>query len=70
MPEALIRVEGLTKVLATLDEYKIRATFFLNGEFMARNPGAVREISASGAEAGSLFFANFDLTDEIGRAHV
>ncbi len=55
--------QGLTTILATLKEYGLRCTFFVNGEFMRRNPEAVREIADSGQEVGSLFFANFDLTD-------
>ncbi|MCK7481174.1 MAG: polysaccharide deacetylase family protein [Candidatus Moduliflexus flocculans] len=34
--------EGLVGILDTLREYGIRATFFVNGEFVRRNPGAAR----------------------------
>jgi len=60
---AVDTVEGLTTILNTLKEYNLRCTFFINGEFMRRNPGAVREIADSGQEVGSLFFAYFDMTD-------
>lgn len=56
-------VEGLTTVLDTLREYDLRCTFFVNGEFMRRNPEATKELADSGQEIGSLFFANFDMTD-------
>ncbi|WP_319476638.1 polysaccharide deacetylase family protein [Marispirochaeta aestuarii] len=60
---AIDSIEGLTRVLHTLKDYGIRGTFFVNGEFMRRHPDAVREISASGHEVGSLFYAYFDMTD-------
>jgi peptidoglycan/xylan/chitin deacetylase (PgdA/CDA1 family) len=60
---AVDSVSGLTKILDTLSEYGIRATFFLNGDFIRRHPGAVLEIAESGHEVGSLFFTYFDMTD-------
>ncbi len=56
-------VEGLTRILSTLSEYGIKATFFLNGGFIRRNPDAVRELSKSGNEIGSLFYTYFNMTD-------
>lgn len=56
-------VEGLTTILRTLSEYRIRATFFLNGDFIRRHPGAVREIADSGHEVGSLFTVYFNMAD-------
>jgi peptidoglycan/xylan/chitin deacetylase (PgdA/CDA1 family) len=55
--------EGLTEVLNTLSARGLRATFFVNGEFIRRHPAAVREIADSGHEVGSLFYASFNLTD-------
>ncbi len=55
--------EGLVTILNALKAYEIRATFFLNGEFIRRNPGAARLIAQSGHEAGNLFFSVFDATD-------
>lgn len=52
--------EGLTEILLTLQKYKLRCTFFLNGEFIRRNPLAVLEISESGHEIGNLFYTYFD----------
>jgi peptidoglycan/xylan/chitin deacetylase (PgdA/CDA1 family) len=60
---AVDSVEGLTEILLTLEAYDLRATFFVNGEFIRRHPSAVREISAAGHEVGSLFFAYFDMAD-------
>jgi len=56
-------VEGLASILETLEEYGIRATFFVNGEAVRRYPDAVREIAEAGHEVGSLFFTNFNMTD-------
>lgn len=60
---AIDSVEGLTSILDTLADYDIRATFFVNGDFIRRHPGAVREIEDSGHEVGSLFYTYFDMTD-------
>ena len=56
-------VEGLSNVLNTLADYKIITTFFVNGEFIRRAPGATRLISESGHEVGNMFFTTFDPTD-------
>jgi peptidoglycan/xylan/chitin deacetylase (PgdA/CDA1 family) len=60
---AIDSVEGLTEILNILSEYNIRSTFFLNGEFMRRNPEAVEELSLSGHEIGSMFYIYFNMTD-------
>lgn len=60
---AVDSVEGLTEILHILSEYNIRSTFFLNGEFMRRNPEAVKELSLSGHEIGSMFYIYFNMTD-------
>jgi peptidoglycan/xylan/chitin deacetylase (PgdA/CDA1 family) len=60
---AINSVEGLTTILNTLADYNIRATFFLNGEFIRRHPGAVQEIAQSGHEVGNLFTVYFDMSD-------
>ncbi|MBN2657656.1 MAG: polysaccharide deacetylase family protein [Spirochaetales bacterium] len=56
-------VEGLPEVLNALSDYRIRATFFVNGEFIRRHPDAVVELEKSGHEVGSMFYADFDMTD-------
>ncbi len=60
---AIDTVDGLTDILNTLSEYSIRCTFFLNGDFIRRNPEAVVEISQSGHEVGSLFYTYFNMID-------
>ncbi len=54
---------GLTRILNLLSDYGIKGTFFVNGDFMKRHPGAVKEIADSGHETGSLFYYYFNLTD-------
>lgn len=58
---AINSVAGLTEILNTLAQYDIRATFFINGDFIRRHPGAVQEIAESGHEVGSLFYTHFDM---------
>jgi len=60
---AVDSVEGLTEILTTLAAYDIKATFFVNGEFIRRHPSALKEIAEAGHEIGSLFFAYFDMAD-------
>jgi peptidoglycan/xylan/chitin deacetylase (PgdA/CDA1 family) len=60
---AVDSAEGLTGILNTLSAYRIRATFFVNGEFIRRYPDAVREIAESGHEMCSLFSTYFTMTD-------
>ncbi len=55
--------EGLNSILDTLADYGLKCTFFINGEFISRNPQAAREIANSGHEVGSLFYAYFEMTD-------
>ncbi len=55
--------EGLMTSLNVLKDYGIKGTFFLNGEFIRRYPGAVKDLAESGMELGSMFFANWNLTD-------
>jgi peptidoglycan/xylan/chitin deacetylase (PgdA/CDA1 family) len=54
---------GLPQVLETLRHYGIKATFFVNGEFTRRYPGAVRDIIDDGHETASMFFVPIDLSD-------
>lgn len=55
--------EGLPTVLETLERFGVRATFFLNGEFIRRHPVAAKDIADAGQEAASMFFAPIDLSD-------
>ncbi len=54
---------GLSSILRTLQTYDIRATFFVNGEFIRRYPDAVREIAEAGHEVGSMFHYHIDFSD-------
>jgi len=54
---------GLMQVLTALRRNNIKATFFLNGEFLRRNPQAARAIVEDGHETGSMFYAPIDLSD-------
>jgi len=60
---AIDSIEGLAEILRVLGDYSIRATFFVNGEFIRRYPDAVKEIAESGHEVGSLFYVYFNMTD-------
>jgi peptidoglycan/xylan/chitin deacetylase (PgdA/CDA1 family) len=60
---AVDSAEGLTDILNTLSGFRLRVTFFVNGEFIRRYPDAVREIADSGHEVGSLFTTYFNMTD-------
>ncbi|MDR0313099.1 MAG: polysaccharide deacetylase family protein [Treponema sp.] len=55
--------EGLPEVLAALNRFGIKATFFLGGEFIRRYPSAARDIAEAGHEAASMFFSPIDLSD-------
>ena len=61
--DAIDTLEGLPEILAVLDRYGIRATFFINGEFIRRHPSAVNEIVKAGHQAASMFFTAWDLTN-------
>jgi peptidoglycan/xylan/chitin deacetylase (PgdA/CDA1 family) len=54
---------GLSVVLDALNRYGVRATFFVNGEFIRRHPQAAKELAESGHEVASMFFAPMDLSD-------
>lgn len=55
--------DGLVDVLRALERYDFRATFFLTGDFIRRNPESARSIASSEHEAGNLFSTYLDLTD-------
>ena len=60
---AIDAADGLPTILRVLAEYDVKATFFVNGEFVRRFPDAVTEIANSGHEVGSLFYVYFNMTD-------
>lgn len=55
--------EGFPEALRSLADWRFQTTFFINGEFLRRNPGAVRELSLSGHEVGNMFLMSFDMSD-------
>jgi len=60
--DAMDTLEGLSEILHTLKRYGIRSTFFINGEFIRRNPAAVNEIVKAGHQCASLFYTTWDLS--------
>lgn len=54
--------DGIYSILALCEKYKIKPTFFVNGEFIRRYPNELKKIAASGAEVGSMFYTVADLT--------
>ncbi|MDR0447727.1 MAG: polysaccharide deacetylase family protein, partial [Treponema sp.] len=54
---------GFGTVLDILKRFGIKATFFINGEFIRHNPDSARYIAENRHEVGNMFFSNFDLTD-------
>ncbi len=60
---AIDSADGLGQILATLDSYNVKATFFVSGEFIRRFPGASREIAEAGHEIGNLFYQYFNMSD-------
>jgi len=54
---------GLFRTLAALRRLNLKATFFLNGDFIRRNPKAAAAIIEAGHETASLFYAPIDLSD-------
>jgi peptidoglycan/xylan/chitin deacetylase (PgdA/CDA1 family) len=54
---------GLYQVLAALRSRGIKATFFLNGDFIRRNPKAAAAIAEAGHETASLFYSPIDFSD-------
>ena len=60
--DAMDSAEGLARILYVLDDFGVKGTFFLNGEFIRRYPVETNQIVASGAECASSFYSTADLT--------
>lgn len=60
--DAYDNADGLTSVLYALNKYKVKGTFFLNGEFIRRYPNETKQIAYSGNESASMFFTTAKLT--------
>jgi peptidoglycan/xylan/chitin deacetylase (PgdA/CDA1 family) len=54
---------GLRTVLEVLERFGLKATFFLNGEFIRRSPESARSIAEAGHETASMFYAPIDISD-------
>jgi hypothetical protein len=54
---------GLYRALDALSRCGVRASFFLNGEFIRRHPEKAAEIAAAGHETLSMFYVPLDLSD-------
>ncbi|MDR2049263.1 MAG: polysaccharide deacetylase family protein [Treponema sp.] len=54
---------GLYQTLDVLSRCGVKASFFLNGEFIRRHPDKAAEIAAAGHETASMFYAPLDLSD-------
>jgi peptidoglycan/xylan/chitin deacetylase (PgdA/CDA1 family) len=52
---------GLAGVLDALNRFDVKATFFMNGDFIRSSPGAAAAIARAGHEAASMFYAPIDL---------
>lgn len=50
--------EHLESILKTLAEHNVRATFFLDGSWVAKNPTLARQISDAGHEIGSHAYSH------------
>ena len=62
--DALDSADGLSHILAVLASYNIKATFFLNGEFIRRYPQECKQIAESGHDCASMYFSVTDLTEK------
>lgn len=61
--DAVEEDDGLPSILSSLSEYGIKATFFINGEFIRRHPKAAEDIAKAGHQTASLFFTPWNLSD-------
>ena len=61
--DAIDNADGLAAILNTLNKYNIKATFFINGEFIRRYPAETIKITQAGHECGSMFYTVADLSD-------
>ncbi len=59
--DALDNRDGLAEILNTLSTYGLKATFFINGEFIKRFPDSVLSIVEQGHEVAPMFYTAADL---------
>ena len=55
--------EQLKKILDILDEYGVRTTFFMQGEWMEQYPEAAQEIARRGHELGNHSWTHFNFSE-------
>ncbi len=60
--DAYDNADGIAKILDELERYKIRGTFFLNGEFIRRYPNETKQIASGRNECASMFFTTAKIT--------
>lgn len=56
--------DGLPQIISTLQKYNIKATFFINGEFIRRYPSETKQLTKNNFDCASMFFTTTKLTDE------
>lgn len=61
--DAIDNADGLATILNTLNKYNLKATFFINGEFIRRYPTETIKIAQAGHECASMFYTVTDLYD-------
>ena len=55
--------DGLSTILSELKKYNVKATFFVNGEFIRRYPAETKQIVTNGHLCASMFFTTANLTE-------
>lgn len=60
--DALDNADGLTAILNTLNQYELKSTFFINGEFIRRFPSGLTEILSAKHQCGSMFYTPYSLS--------
>ena len=55
--------EGIGEILNVLDDFGLKSSFFICGDFIRRQPDTTRVLAASEHEIGSLFYTHMDMTD-------
>ena len=60
--DCLQSAEGVFEIIEALKRYKIKANFFLNGDFIRNSPNLTKEISLQDAEICNLFDSNINFS--------
>lgn len=59
--DAMDNASGVARILNVLEEFNVKGTFFLNGEFIRRYPVETKQIAFSGCQCASIFYSTADL---------